>query len=86
MLENRLWLLIQAYAAAASARWLTSVFPYYEADDEIHTAGGENRGQKLNSHVIILNDCFGLMEVPVKAASFSTTNFLGLYIVCNILN
>lgn len=65
-------------AAAALASWLTRVFPYYEADDEIHTAGGENRGQKLNSHAIILNYCFGLMEVPVKATSFSTTNFPGL--------
>lgn len=47
-------------AATATARWFNSVFPYYEADDEIHTAGVESRGQKLNSHVITLNYCFGL--------------------------
>lgn len=56
-------------AAAATVCWFTRVFPSSEADDEIHTAGRESRDQQLNSHIIIWNYCFGLIEVPVEAAS-----------------
>lgn len=50
----------------------------HEADDEIHTAGGESGGQRLNAQVIILNYCFGPTEVPFNAALFTTTRPLRL--------